>query len=250
MAKPGRPAQLTRDRIVAAVITLLERDGVDAITTRTVGEALGVHPTALYRHFRDMDELVREAADHVLAGLLDHPGSTVGATTGSAVASPADAALAEVVTLCERLRTALMTHPGAARVMAPGPSRKPNERALTERMLELLRSSGLPDEQAALAYHALVEFVVGSASIDSAVRGSGDDEEATHQQWRADYQSASPAEFPHTTALAAWLYPSQESQFRFGLDLIVEGLRRRRRTWAFAAEPGPSAKGRRSRRDQ
>jgi hypothetical protein len=114
--------------------------------------------------------------------------------------------------------------------MAPGPSRKPNERALTEHMLGLLTRSGLPDEQAALAYHALVEFVVGSASIDSAVRGGGDDEDAKHHQWRSDYLSASPEEFPHTTALAAWLYPSQETQFQFGLDLIVEGLRRRRTT--------------------
>jgi len=237
MAKPGRPAQLTRERIVAAVVTLLERDGVDALSTRTVGEALGVHPTALYRHFRDMDELVREAADHVLAGLLDDPDADPavdgGATRapGAAAEADAEAALAEVVTLCRRLRVALMTRPGAARVMAPGPSRKPNERALTERMLALLVRSGLPPEQAALAYHALVEFVVGSAAIDSAVRSGGaqgQDEDEVHQQWRADYQSASPTEFPHTTALGAWLYPSQETQFQFGLDLIVEGLRRRR----------------------
>jgi AcrR family transcriptional regulator len=235
MAKPGRPAQLTRERIVAAVVTLLERDGVDAISTRTVGEALGVHPTALYRHFRDMDELVREAADHVLAGLLDDPDAALlddpDAAPDADPDADADAALAEVVTLCRRLRVALMARPGAARVMAPGPSRKPNERALTERMLALLVRSGLPHEQAALAYHALVEFVVGSAAIDSAVRGGGaqaQDEDDVHQQWRADYQSASPTEFPQTTAMAAWLYPSQETQFQFGLDLIVEGLRRRR----------------------
>jgi TetR/AcrR family transcriptional regulator, tetracycline repressor protein len=231
MAKPGRPAQLTRDRIVAAVVTLLERDGVDAISTRTVGEALGVHPTALYRHFRDMDELVREAADHVLAGLLDDADADPAPDPDADPEPDADAALAEVVTLCRRLRVALMARPGAARVMAPGPSRKPNERALTERMLALLVRSGLPHEQAALAYHALVEFVVGSAAIDSAVRGGGaqpQDEDDVHQQWRADYQGASPEEFPHTTALAAWLYPSQETQFQFGLDLIVEGLRRRR----------------------
>ena len=36
-----------------------------------VGDALGVHPTALYRHFRDMDELIREAADHILEGLVE-----------------------------------------------------------------------------------------------------------------------------------------------------------------------------------
>src|SRR4029450_7643266 len=63
--------RLTRAKIVAAVSELLERGGVDAGSTRTGGEALTVHPTALYRHFRDMDELLREAADGILAGLAD-----------------------------------------------------------------------------------------------------------------------------------------------------------------------------------
>ena len=61
-AAAGSSPRLSRERIVAAVVDLLESGGVDAVTTRTVGEALQVHPTALYRHFRDMDDLIREVA--------------------------------------------------------------------------------------------------------------------------------------------------------------------------------------------
>lgn len=223
MAKVGRPPRLTRDRIVAAVVDLLEKDGVESVSTRTVGEALGVHPTALYRHFKDMDELVREAADVILAGLVPDPDAD---DHDDPAASAGGSALDEVHELCRRLRNTLMAHPGAASVTAAGPSRKPNERAFTERMLLLLSRSGLPDADAALAYHALVEFVVGSCAIDTAARGAVPDE-VRHQAWRADYSSADSTRFPVSTRLASWLYPSQDDQFEFGLRLLVDSLRAR-----------------------
>jgi len=215
MSRSSSTERLTRARIVAAVTDLLEHGGVDAVSTRTIGEALDVHPTALYRHFRDMDELLREAADGILAGLGD----------AQEAGKPGDA-LGGVAELCRRLRAVLMSHPGAARVMASGPSRMPNERALTERMLGLLSEAGLPDPEVTLAYHALIEYVVGSAAIDTA--GAFDapaDVEARHRTWRAAYFAASPEEFPHTTRLAALLYPSLDDQFEFGIDLLIAGLR-------------------------
>ena len=215
MSRSSPAERLTRARIVAAVTDLLERGGVDAVSTRTIGEALDVHPTALYRHFRDMDELLREAADEILAGLADGPGG------------PGDA-LETVAELCRRLRAVLMSHPGAARVMTSGPSRMPNERALTERMLALLSEAGLPDPDVTLSYHALIEYVVGSAAIDIGnTNDAPDDVAARHRLWRAAYFAASPAEFPHTTRLAALLYPSIDDQFEFGINLLIAGLRHR-----------------------
>ena len=222
MSRSSSTERLTRARIVAAVTDLLEHGGVGAVSTRTIGEALDVHPTALYRHFRDMDELLREAADGILAGLSDGLGGDV---SGGDVSADALEAVAE---LCRRLRAVLMSHPGAARVMASGPSRMPNERALTEKMLGLLGEAGLPDPEVTLAYHALIEYVVGSAAIDTA--GAFDapaDVEARHRLWRAAYFAASPQEFPHTTRLAALLYPSLDDQFEFGIDLLITGLRQR-----------------------
>jgi hypothetical protein len=121
-----------------------------------------------------------------------------------------------------------MSHPGAAQVMASGPARMPNERALTEKMLGLLSAAGLTDPEVTIAYHALIEYVVGSAAIDTA--GSYDapeDVEARHRVWRSAYFAASPAQFPHTTRLAALLYPSLGEQFEFGIEVLIAGLRQR-----------------------
>lgn len=215
MARQGT-TRLTRAAIVGAVIDLLETGGVDGVTTRAIGEAMGVHPTALYRHFRDMDELLREAADSILTGLAEDP-AVLGAGDGLAV----------VAELCRRIRSVLMAHPGAAQVMAKGPSRMANEQAVTERMLGQLSAAGLPEGEVARAYHALIEFTVGSAAIDVLI-GDGDETvDDRHRTWRAHYLAASPTDFPHSSHFSQLLYPSLEEQFDYGLGLLVDGLRQR-----------------------
>jgi AcrR family transcriptional regulator len=219
MRRNTSAGRLNRAKIVAVVVGLLERDGVEAVSTRTIGEALNVHPTALYRHFRDMDELLREAADGILAGVVE-------AAAAKASGDNLDAA----AELCREVRTVLIDHPGAARVMSSGPSRMRNERALTETLLALLSETGLPDDEVVRAYHALVEFTVGSAAIDTMDSADPPEEvEARHRTWRADYLVAPPDRFPQTTRLATLMYPSQHDQFSFGLDLMICGLRERAR---------------------
>jgi hypothetical protein len=67
-----------------------------------------------------------------------------------------------------------------------------------------------------------------SAAIDTAGAADSPDEvEARHRVWRAAYFAAPPAEFPHTTRLAALLYPSLDEQFEFGIEVLITGLRQR-----------------------
>lgn len=217
MPAATRSERLSRDKIIAAVTELLESEGVDAVSTRTIGEALHVHPTALYRHFRDMDELLREAADSIMAPLV-----------AGMPALGGGAGLDGATQVCRDLRKVLMAHPGAARVMASGPSRMENERAFTERLLGLLAEAGLSDDDTVYGYHALVEFTVGSAAIDAIdPNPSAEEEGARHRRWRADYLTASPDVFPQTVRLANDLYPSVDDQYEFGLELLVDGLRQR-----------------------
>jgi hypothetical protein len=85
----------------------------------------------------------------------------------------------------------------------------------------------LSDEDVVLAYHAVIEYSVGSAAIDAPGRGTDPDEDSRHRAWRADYLTASPEEFPVTVRLASLLYPDQDTQFRYGLQALVDGLRQR-----------------------
>ena len=72
--------------------------------------------------------------------------------------------------------------------------------------------------------------------IDAPGPGTEPDEESRHRAWRADYLTGPQDEFPVTVRLASLLYPSQDDQFRYGLRLLVEGLRSK--AAAGSREPG------------
>jgi AcrR family transcriptional regulator len=54
----GRPAEWSREQIVDAAITVAERDGLAAVTTRRVAAELGTGSASLYRHIANRADLL------------------------------------------------------------------------------------------------------------------------------------------------------------------------------------------------
>lgn len=208
MARPT----LTRDSIIDACLALVETEGEDRLTLRRLGEALGTDPTAIYRHFRDKDDLMRAIADRIHGGVLvDLPDG------------PWDVVVREV---CIRLRRAHLDRPALAAHVRTGPPLHDNEFALTEVVLHQLSSSGLSDNDAALAYHALIELTVGSAALDAPMAALDPDERvARYGAWRRTYAALDEAVFPASVALAPHLYDGNaDARFAFALDTMLAGL--------------------------
>ena len=61
---------LTREAIVATTRTLIEAEGLDAVSLRRVGAALGVTAPALYAHVSDKRDLLRSVAASAFAVLI------------------------------------------------------------------------------------------------------------------------------------------------------------------------------------
>jgi AcrR family transcriptional regulator len=66
--RPGRPARLSREAILAAGLALLEREPGEPLTVARIAEEVGAVPAALYRHFESFDELVDGVLGRVLGG--------------------------------------------------------------------------------------------------------------------------------------------------------------------------------------
>ena len=65
-----------RERILITARHIHDEDGVDAVTMRAVASRLGLTPMALYRHFRDKEDLLEELSEAgfgVLAEYLRTP---------------------------------------------------------------------------------------------------------------------------------------------------------------------------------
>jgi len=64
----GRSPRLTRELIISATAELLRTEPQTAPTMARVAEAVQASPMALYRHFRDRDDLLLAVARHVFSG--------------------------------------------------------------------------------------------------------------------------------------------------------------------------------------
>ncbi|WP_194909182.1 helix-turn-helix domain-containing protein [Catenulispora rubra] len=75
---PRRPRPgLTPDIVVAAGRRVIERDGLDALTMRTVAAELNTAAASLYRHVADRDALLVAILEQIASGLpVDVPGDT------------------------------------------------------------------------------------------------------------------------------------------------------------------------------
>ena len=67
--RPGRPARLSRDGILAAGLALLERAPAEPLTVARIAEEVKAVPAALYRHFASLDELLDGVLARVLGGV-------------------------------------------------------------------------------------------------------------------------------------------------------------------------------------
>ncbi len=214
----GRPATLSRERIVDAAVALVEQRGAEHLTVRALGEELGCDPSALYRHFRNVDDLHRAVGDQFLSDVDIAP-------------RPREGWRSAVRRMCIELRAAQLRQPRLAALVHSAPTRLGNELAFTEALLGALQRGGFRSAAAVKAYHALIELTVGSAAIDAAVAGlPASDRDAEYQRWRDDYAALDPEGFPMLRAAAAQLYRgSADERFEDALDLLLDGLVARRK---------------------
>ena len=59
----------TRERMLAAAISLLRREGLSAVSVSRIAKEVGVHPSLFYAHFKNIDAFLAAAAQRVIETL-------------------------------------------------------------------------------------------------------------------------------------------------------------------------------------
>jgi len=203
-----RPARLDGGAIVDAAIRVIDADGLDALTMRRLGREMGVDPTAMYRHFRNKDELQLAICDRLLGEML-------------ASLEPQADWRATLRDMAWKAWQTYHRHPHLAHLLSLSPEVLDQHERLSEVALTALSQAGLSDPDAAYSYHVFVGYTSGFASA-SAQTAEGDVSTA----WRRSYALLPETEFPTLVRLAPVLFPDVEEQFRFGVELFLDGVER------------------------
>src|SRR5262249_48193524 len=120
---------------------------------------------------------------------------------------------------------ALSRHRNAAPLLIEQVPIGPNAMAHRELGIAILLDNGFPPHLAARAYATLARYVLGFAIQLNTPNATGQPDDA---QLSAAFRSLDRSRFPATVAVADSLPVPLEDEFAFGLELILEGLRKLR----------------------
>jgi AcrR family transcriptional regulator len=216
IADPRVP--LSRERVLEAAIGLADAGGIEALTMRKLAGALGVEAMTLYYYVANKDEILSAIVDMVVNEFeLPAPDED----WKPAIRRTAISAF-EV----------LQRHPWAASLMLHGTTVSTARLRYMDAILGSLRRGGFSADLTDHAYHALDSHIMGfTLWVVSMNLGTEEDLAAMAEQFLRELPVD---DLPH---LAEHIQqhmkprdPSDEGDFAFGLDLILDGLERIRET--------------------
>jgi TetR/AcrR family transcriptional regulator, tetracycline repressor protein len=191
-----RKRQLTRDAILDAAVEILDRDGMEALSMRRLGAALGVEAMSLYNHVPSKDALLDGIHERILLS-LEQPAH---ARTWQAFVRHQGRAL----------HHALSAHPHAIPLFATRPAATPLAVARLDRYLEVLLRAGFKPHHALSLVQLVAQLVVGHAMWTTSV----------------DVTFTLPADpqLPHVERVLETWDPDRELEL--GIDALVHGFER------------------------
>ena len=208
-----RRSALTRERIVALALEIIDEDGLEAMNMRRLAADAGVKPMSLYHHYPNKRAILEAVGEKIAAAALG--------------ASPPDPRWqSRVRQLFMGLHALTEAHPRALPLISAAVVRTPSGRRWMEELMGILLGAGFSEDRAATVYHVLGSYTLGLGYA----RMLGDEVQTTDivaqlvGHW-ADY----PSMMRVGMRLAVWDRPGE---FETGLDVLLAH---------FASRPGVGA---------
>ncbi len=210
-----RRIPLNRTRVLQAAVELADRDGIDSVSMRRLGQDLGIEAMSLYTHVRGKDDLLDGMVDAVVGEIpIDVEGPDWQTTLRRSILSA---------------RSVMLRHRWAARIIETRDTPGRATLRYMEAVTGILLDGGFTIDLAHHAMHVLGSRVQGFSQDLYDDSGTPDPEAA------AAFAAQLANVYPNIGALA--MAASHEGgiggcdddyEFAFGLDLILDGLERRR----------------------
>ncbi len=208
---------LTRDRVLHAAIDLADQSGIESLSMRKLGQALGVEAMSLYNHVANKDDILNAIVE-IVESDIELP--SVGVDWKAALRRTAMSA-----------HDAFERHPWAASLSLSTTGERPGRWRYMNAVLGCLREAGFSAGATDLAYHALESHISGFTLWASQLQVDEAELPDLAEKFLADLPvDELPYLVEHVHQHLRERDLGDEGAFAFGLDLILDGLERIRGT--------------------
>lgn len=193
---PQRNRALSPQTIAETALVILNSEGEDQLSVRTLAERLGVVPSSLYRHVHSREDILDLALD---AALVSDQEIADGITSR------------DLLGLLLAWRSHLLRCPWAITHVVRRPPLGPGYLALSERLCVLLSERGVSDEKLLSTSYAMSDFVLGCVVAQRHT-------ETANQQWPISMVNHN---YPHLYRAVSAHQPSWQEVIRSGLERLA-----------------------------
>lgn len=199
---------LTRDRVASTALSLIDDAGLDALSMRKLGSALGVEAMSLYNHVANKDDLLNAVSDLIYAEIFKAYGTPKGDWREKARR------------LAASYVHAVEVHPEALTLLIDRPGVTPGQIQLMDRVVSIF--DGVADDlrAPALAFSAVSAYVVGTLIQERSAARTAADDPGTVDELSEGFEGAGSFH-------AALRTMSVAERFDEGLEALLDGLEAR-----------------------
>ncbi|MGN6319340.1 TetR/AcrR family transcriptional regulator [Trinickia sp.] len=173
---------LSKEKIVAAAIEQIDRNGLMGFSLRDVARSLGVYPSAVYWHVATRNDLLASVVEATMVDVAPEPDKLSWQDWLRALFS--------------RCRAVIRRHPNVAQLLGgqlvANASLSPG---MIDRILSVLVSAGFKDDQIVDMYNVVIATMVGFSALEFASMPT-DDPAAWAEQLQEKVRSIRALEYP------------------------------------------------------
>jgi AcrR family transcriptional regulator len=207
-------AHLSRERVLETAVGFADRHGLEALSMRKLGEELGASAMSAYYYFPNKERLLDGMVD-VVFGEIEPPSAELDWKTAMRRRALST-------------REALNRHRWAIGHMEGRTDHGPANIQLHDAVLGCLRAAGFSLEATVHAYSVQDAYIYGFVLQETDMAPQSADDFAAEAQRQMDAYQDQLAAYPHIAEVVgghvAKVGYDYDTEFQFGLDLILAGL--------------------------
>lgn len=210
-----RETPLSVDEICRVALDLIDREGLEALTMRSLARAFGASPSALYWYVQSKEELLDRVRD-VISGEMRLHEIDIEQDWKAAATDGA-----------RRIRAAMLAHPRAAPLIAGRPAIGPNGIRGMEILLGIFVRGGFGRDTLGAVYRVYIDYTMSVTARACLVQESQrtPDSKAPYPVAALIDAHLSPEAFPHLRTFGEDLFSGSWGEvFEFGLDRLLTAL--------------------------